>query len=231
MVNTEIARRTEISYEEASIIIAETLGDNILTRSDIFALRLPKGMHLSDNDEWHGEDHGVKVLGFGYVNARLELARERQLGLIDQATQDEDLIDFLGFSLALMGHDCGRHKNHPEAEHGEIGAGRFELFYKNKIPDASLDEAIYLIRRHVPPDDPSNMTRAEQYLKNADALDRLRTLDPVWTLNTDFLRDESARLLVSIARKTNQVYQEIKPHYSDRFIAAVEALVSVGLVR
>lgn len=231
MRNKEILSPVDLPYEEAISIVHKELGQNLLSHSEITNLRLPPRMHLSRDDEWHGEDHGVKVLGFGYTNARLDLARERRLGILDQAVKDEEVIDFLGFSLALIGHDCGRYFGHEEAQHGEIGAERFESFFRNKIPDSSLEEAIYLTRKHVPHDDPSNMTRAERYLKNADALDRTRTTDPTWTLNTDYLRDDSARLLVSIARRTNEVLQEIRGYYPDRFTAAVEALAITGLVK
>jgi len=231
MGNKEILSPVELPFEEAIKIVQETLGENILKRPDLLNFRLPDGMHLSRDDEWHGEDHGVKVFGFGHANAKLELARERKLGLLDQESKDEDIIDFLGFGLALMGHDCGRFFAHEEEQHGEIGAERFELFFRNKIPDTSLEEAMHLTRKHVPPDEPLNMSRTYRYLKNADALDRTRTNDPAWTLNPDYLRDDSARLLVSIARRTNEVYYEIRGSHKDGFSAAVEALAITGLVK
>ncbi len=123
-------------------------------------------------------------------------------------------------------HDCGRESDLTDKQHGQKSAVIMERFLKDEgysAEDISIMQAA--VDYHEEPDNDSRFERiCRKYgvpeeriefakkialcLKDADALDRTRFINPSAKLNSKYLRTETARGLIPIAEELNRVYEK-----------------------
>ncbi|MDX8378404.1 MAG: HD domain-containing protein [Mariprofundales bacterium] len=99
--------------------------------------------------------------------------------------------DIIKLQIAAISHDIGRVGNCANAHHGLDGIDRLESL--GIILDS---ESRSIIDKHCRADSKSNGDRLAMILKDADALDRVRTSD----LNLSKLRFAESREMVSLAK-------------------------------
>jgi hypothetical protein len=182
----------------------------------------PPSEMFEDADPFHRGRHAAGVLVWSELITGLPGFRNQ--------TIDREAIRW-----AATLHDCGRNGLEDDPDHGERGAEKAYQFLRDRLPAASLDTALNLIRGHAPNGkvDPTLPPWHLTILKDADKIELMRyeRLDLGKIDRSKFSLQMSERVFLPLCEAVYDKVDHVQEHTGvNGFRAYLLSTVGVGIV-